>query len=129
MARIIYELIGDTEWHGPYPNKAGEFCGNVLREALFFEADGETVREHKWSFSYLMLDDKNVKFRIRDPVDCQAGSSAEMKSQGYVGLYLAEDQPQIAAEQDVDTDMFLEEVVSGERPPQKPFCLHRDQGL
>lgn len=134
MARIVYDQVADTEWHGPFPNKKGEFCGNVLRdngEAIILHEDGKTVKEHLWSFSYLLLDDKNVRFRIGVPGDSGAGSSQELVDKGeYVGLYLLEDQPSIEGEQNVDTDMFLEEVVSGRRLSEKPFRKpHRDEGL
>ncbi len=126
MPRIIIGL-SERESFRPLPSKKGDFCGNVLREAVFFASDGVTVIGHKWSFSYLRLADKTVKFRIGKPEASPCGSSSDMEAQGYIGLYLEEDQPPILDEQEVDTDELQEEVVSGQRVAQKPF--RRNRGL
>lgn len=131
MARIIYELIGDTEWRGPYPNKDGEHCGNISRRSIVILPGNKAKLLIPAASLCLPPGCENAVFRVGKP--SVKGNTIslrqELEKHAFVGLYLAEDLPQIAAEQDVDTDMFLEEVVSGERVSQKPFCLHRDQGL
>ncbi len=119
MARIIKTLLSDVEWHGPFPNRAGEFCGNVPRESITLEEDGITVAKHHWSLASLKLG-RTAKLRIGKPANSNIAS---------IGLYLVEDQPAREDEEEVDTDIFFEEVISGERFPRKPLCLHRDEGL
>lgn len=76
-------MIGDE---GPYPNKAGEYCGNHLVGSTpiskFDESPHETAthrREHL------------AKMRFGRPHSCKAATSDEMAKRGYVGLYLKED--------------------------------------
>ncbi len=56
---------------GPYPNKAGEFCGN----------------------HHPTYDTARPEMRWGRPRPCKAGTTEEMEAQGFVGLYLKEDQP------------------------------------
>lgn len=49
------------------------FVGNRLASSLdLVGPDGKSLRQ---------------KYLIGDPVDCQAGTSGEMKRRGYVGIY------------------------------------------
>lgn len=54
---------------GPYPNKAGEYCGNYYK--------GRRVPPNT---------------RVGRAHPCKAGTTAEMEAQGYVGLYLVSDE-------------------------------------
>lgn len=100
MAYII-RYVCDTEWSGPYPDKAGEFCGNDPNPARVL---GENVR-------------------IGRPANCASGTSEEMAARGFVGLYLVADSTGYKGKdaRDVDTDILQEEVVTGERSPLRPF--------
>lgn len=98
-----------TKGKGPYPNKAGDFCGNhvpgspVLRS--FHESQAEAQRHQQvWL----------AQMRFGKPSNCEAGSSAEMAAKGYVGLYLKEDRDLFDWETPVDTDELTEAVVSKE---------------
>lgn len=53
---------------GPYPNKAGEFCGNCQREKV-----------------------NRDDCYIGRPQPCGRGTVEKMEAQGYVGLYLKKD--------------------------------------
>lgn len=56
---------------GPYPNKAGEYCGN-----------------HQPG-----LDAVRPEMRLGRPRSCKAGTTEELEVRGWFGLYLKEDQP------------------------------------
>lgn len=129
MARIIYSSLSDKKWIGPFPNKAGEFCLNVLQRDIILDEDGTTVISSRRPLTSLRLDDKKVEPKIGPPSSCLEGTSEQMSARGYAGLYLKEDQPVLEDEEDVDTDIFHEEVVTGKRPPNKPFTLKRSKGL
>lgn len=59
---------------GPYPNKAGDYCGNHLKgsKALSLKA---------WL----------LRMRFGRPRPCKAGTTEEMEAKGFVGLYLKQD--------------------------------------
>lgn len=73
---------------GPYPNKAGEYCGNHFLKSLPLrlnnESWAEAMRNQK---AYLS------KMRFGRPHPCEAGTTKEMAARGYVGLYLKQDRP------------------------------------
>lgn len=58
---------------GPYPNKAGEFCGN------YHTSYGN--------------DDRFLRgtHRLGKPHACEAGTAEEMKAAGWMGTYLVKD--------------------------------------
>lgn len=60
---------------GPYPNKAGEYCGNHHPNDKYARQD--------------YLD----RMRFGRPHACESGTTEEMEAKGYVGLYLKEDDP------------------------------------
>lgn len=120
MARIIYSSLGDSMQSGPFPNKTGEFCGNVLQKTLILAKDGVTV--------------SNTRYRIGKPGDSDSPALEKTKTLtklGYVGLYLTEDIPLREDEVEIITDIFTEEVVSGGCLPEKPidFSKIRRKGL
>lgn len=122
MAYIIYSSLGEKMQSGPFPHKAGEFCVNVLRKDVRVWG-GEAIILNIAIFSspLLPLGFRNAKFRIGKPAKNDRFSSHEFVKFGYVGLYLVEDLYLGEDAADVDTDMFMEEVVSGDRLPEKPF--------
>lgn len=77
---------------GPYPNKAGEYCGNYLPESKGC---------------------LKAKMRFGRPRPCEAGTTEEMEANGYVGLYLKEDRQLLEWELECPTPPELLE------PPQQ----------
>lgn len=122
MARIIHSSLSDKKWIGPFPNKAGEFCEDLLQNDIVI-----TEGVIRYSLPHLHLPD-NTFFRIGEPSEV-IGVVLNQEEHGYVGLYLTEDQPVLEDEECVDTDIFHEEVVTGKRPSNKPFTLKRSKGL
>ena len=125
---MAYAAKSTGSWRGPYPNKAGEFCGNTLLSDLILGADGTTIlfrKSYPWQRMRLGSNgyEKVVNQRMGRPAVCQAGSSEEMLKTGYTGLYLIKDEALLSFETAVDTDELAEEVVSGQRPVSKPFVL------
>lgn len=97
------------EGKGPYPNKAGEFCGNYRPGARSFvmcdlNQDLDDAKRQQ--------QDRLAKMRYGKPSSCEAGTSDEMAAAGWVGLYLKEDQPLYAWETPVETDALTEAVVT-----------------
>lgn len=88
-------------WSGPFPNKRGEFCGNI-QSGEKFDA---------------------THFRTGRPSNCASGTSKQMSDWGFVGLYLIADsligQDGYGEMREVYTDMLCEEVVSGQRAPRQ----------
>jgi hypothetical protein len=80
--------------------------------------DGRAVIMNPAALLSLLLpfDDRDVKFRIGKPAEIDGRFP-----HGYVGVYLVEDYPLPEDAVEIDTDIFLEEVVSGERLPEKPI--------
>ena len=100
---------------GPYPDKAGEFCGNHHPD---FEATPllslhETPRQaQQRQFMYLL------GMQFGKPSNCKAGTSEEMAARGYVGLYLKEDRKLLSWETSIETNELTEAVVS--KTPEGP---------
>lgn len=71
---------------GPYPNKAGEYCGNHSKGsspyAMYGQGQQEAAENQK---AYL------ARMRFGRPRPCEAGTTEEMEAKGNVGLYLKED--------------------------------------
>lgn len=127
MACFIYGSLDDS-MRGPFPHKAGEFCGNALRKdvAVFGDGNAVVMSPAALSFSYLPFDNRDIKLKIGKPAEIDGRySSQEWEKFGYVGLYFAEDLPLGEDMAEIDTDIFLEEVVSGERLPEKPVDLSK----
>lgn len=80
---------------GPYPDKAGEFCGNHDPAG---PADSDYLK----------------RMRFGKPSCCDDGTSREMAAGGWVGLYLKEDRKLFEWETPIETDALTEAVVSGE---------------
>lgn len=76
-----------TNGKGPYPNKAGEYCGNHGRAVV-------TISEN---------------MRAGRPRPCKAGTTAELQAQGVVGLYLKEDRKLMEWEEECPTPPGLME--------------------
>lgn len=96
-----------NEGKGPYPNKAGEHCGNHMPGSRAMRLSGQSqveadTHQEEWL----------AKMRFGTPSNCGLGSSAEMVAKGYVGLYLKEDRDLFDWETPVDTDELTEAVVS-----------------
>lgn len=85
------------EGKGPYPSDAGEYCGNHQKGGRL----DPIVRE---------------RMRFGRPHSCKAGTIAEMTTQGWVGLYLKEDDTnQLPGDVHVDTpDELREPPESGD---------------
>ena len=98
----------ETKRGGPYPNLAGEFCGNhsVGSKPLFDWHNPDPEEAVKRQEDYL------ARMRFGKPSCCQAGTSEEMARRGYVGLYLKEDRPLRVGETPVETDELTEDAVS-----------------
>ncbi len=95
---------------GPYPNKAGEFCGNhhpgldTYPSVSLQETPAEAQRRHQ---------ERLARMRFGKPSSCGMGTSEEMAAKGYVGLYLKEDSDFIRTSQvQIETDELTEEFVS-----------------
>lgn len=73
-------MIGNK---GPYPNKAGEFCGNHRTQEPLHLLPHETIETQA---------DHLTKMRFGRPRPCKAGTTKEMETSGHVGLYLKEDE-------------------------------------
>lgn len=70
---------------GPYPDKAGEYCGNHPKghQALCMYGQPQSeadAQQRAWL----------ATMRFGRPRPCKAGTSEEMEARGYVGLYLKE---------------------------------------
>jgi hypothetical protein len=117
MAYILYDSLGDAMRGGPFPHKAGEYCGNVLCRDVVVAMDGSVTVVNRGVLSALRLPfgDTSSKLKAGEPAD--AGGRFP---HGCVGLYLAEDHMLEDDAVEIDTDIFAEEVVSGKRLPQKP---------
>src|SRR3989304_2647474 len=94
-----------SDGQGPYPNKAGEFCGNYHPERSSWRTLEEQVRELKWL----------CQMRFGWPHSCPAGTVEEMEANGYVGLYLKKDQLLKPGDIEVDTPEELREPSVCER--------------
>ena len=71
---------------GPYPNKAGEYCGNHLvgsKPWVSYDEMPQQAAENQERYL--------ARMRFGKPRGCNAGTSEEMEARGHVGLYLKED--------------------------------------
>ena len=92
---------------GPYPNKAGEFCGNYSPwEWACCSLYGTQLQADKRQRDWL------ASKRLGKPSSCQAGTSDEMAAQGYVGAYLNEDCNLHDGDVAVETDELIEAYVT-----------------
>ena len=100
MAHIIHGV-------GPYPDKAGEFCGNHLPgRGLFYSFWESRESQERDQKSHL------ARMRFGKPSSCKAGTSEEMAANGWVGLYLKEDRKLLSWETPFETDALTEAVVA-----------------
>jgi hypothetical protein len=114
MAYIVYDSLGDAMRSGPFPNKAGEFCGSVSIKRINIREDNIVILSNP--------DELLPHARLgNNPLEFHAGRLAG----DCIDLYLVKDGtlPEDAVE--IDTDMFTEEVVSGEHLSQKPINLRK----
>ncbi len=126
MAYIARTFEESTDWYGPCPNRAGEFCGNTQKSNLRVAPDG-SVLETFTSISF-HTDDNGWKeasnLRIGKPSKTKSHSSEEMEAEGCVGLYLiADSTSSMFNGREIDTDVLMEEVVSGQHEPVRPLVL------
>jgi len=96
----------------PYPNLAGEFCGNHLPGSPAYCRSGESPEDAERRQEEFL-----ARMRFGRPSKCGAGSSEEMTAQGYIGLYLKEDAELSAADITVDTGELQEDRVSEDGVP------------
>ena len=113
---MAYKTKIGEDWKGPFPNKAGEFCGNASLEGLVLASDKKTVLSTR-------IRGKVDNLRIGKPSSCPAGTSEEMAARGNVGLYAIRDEPLEDGAVAVDTDELMEDVVTGKKSASKPFVL------
>lgn len=102
-----YVMAHISDGRGPYPDKAGEFCGN-------HRLGNDPPRQLHESFeeAWERQDAFLVRMRFGKPSLCKAGTSAEMKAKGLVGLYLKEDRELFSWETPIETDALTEQQVS-----------------
>lgn len=92
---------------GPYPNKAGEFCGNHRLDEQFLCAVNEGYADaEKRNRLYL------AGMHFGKPSKCKAGSSEEMAAMGFVGLYAKCGRMLYDWETAIDCEELSEEHVS-----------------
>ncbi len=96
-----------SDGQGPYPDKAGEFCGNhypnMPAARVFGESQVDAERaQREWM----------NRMRFGKPAKCDAGTSEEMAAGGWVGLYLKENRELHDGETPVETDALSEAVVT-----------------
>jgi len=71
---------------GPYPNKAGEYCGNHKPGSRPLRSSGES------SLQAAQREDRYLaNMRWGRPRGCDAGTREEMEANGWVGLYWEKD--------------------------------------
>lgn len=118
-----------NECKGPFPNRPGEFSGNVDLNTLHMFNDG--------SFDFIpALTDEVItrttgRYMIGQPVPTKGETNDELAAQELVGLYLreGEDNPTVRTKTakdwiiEIDTDILMEPVVLGLCPPSRPFSL------
>ncbi len=100
----------DGTVHGPYPDKAGEFCGNHNLKSMDYPApcvtgESPTMAERRRR-EYL------AQMRFGKPSRTTIKTSEEMAADGWVGLYLKEDGKLYSWESPVETDELTEAVVT-----------------
>jgi hypothetical protein len=100
-----------SDGNGPFPDKAGEFCGNHLngRPAILVDGTSREDGERQLRVHLSMM-------RFGKPASTPAGTSEEMAELGYVGLYLKEDRKLYSWETAIETDVLTEAVVSADQP-------------
>lgn len=80
-----------TDGKGPYPNKAGEYCGNYHPDNLngfeILMKDETPQQAAGRQKEYL------ARMRFGRPHATVAYTTKQLKIMGYVGLYLKEDRP------------------------------------
>ena len=89
---------------GPYPSKAGEYCGNHHPDShpsrqLGHSPEQAAHHQREWL----------ATMRFGRPRGCEAGTSEEMAAQGWVGLYLKADRKLFDWETEVPTPDCLKE--------------------
>lgn len=117
--------LTNGQWFGPLANKAGEWNTNGSLDNLRIEDgmvtahydEGTDPMDARW------VEYPNPTLRAALPSSCPGGTSEQVAKMGLVGLYLMEDDagPLAADRREIDTDVLHEDVVSGRRPPRKPF--------
>ena len=117
MAFIAKIAPRDKKWRGPFPDKAGEFCGNHVLK------DEDKV--HTFTDMPCTINHANSKVYVGKPSSCVGLTSNEMSKKGFVGLYLKADDPSAhdgyAECMTVNTDNLQEAVISGEKLPDHVF--------
>ena len=105
---------------GPYPNRAGEHCGNHLVGSRAYAADGESPEQ-----AAKIQDCWLATMRFGLPRKCKAGTSEEIVANGWVGLYLKEDSKLLPGEVEIPTPPELMEPPS----PSITGASKGDKGL
>ena len=94
---------------GPYPDKAGEYCGNHLLGGFALALIGQTHEDaERDQAAYLS------QMRFGRPRPCKAGTTEEMEAQGMVGLYLKASRHLYSNEIQVPTPPELMEPATAE---------------
>lgn len=94
------------EGEGPYPNKAGEYCGNHLPGSHIYCHMDETSQQAEERRERHL-----ARMRFGQPRGCKSGTSEEMKAKGWVGLYLKEDSNLSSGDVEIPTPPELMEPV------------------
>jgi len=88
MARMRWNFY-ESEWNGPYPHHAGDYCGNhkygMIHNYHTMFCRGQWRKEKRAYEMWLS------KMRFGIPHSCCAGTADQLKAKGVVGLYLNRD--------------------------------------
>lgn len=93
---------------GPYPNKAGEYCGNHFPGLPPLYAN-DTAPQQAAENQKRHL----ATMRFGRARGCKAGTSEEMKAEGWVGLYKKEDSVAMDGDVQIPTPPELMEPDDG----------------
>ena len=94
-------MVGDK---GPYPSKAGEYCGNHLPGNRILRQEGQTQEQAEYNQTAHL-----ATMRFGRPRPWEAGTTEELEARGWVGLYAKADMALLECETDVPTPPELME--------------------
>lgn len=93
-----------ADGEGPFPNRAGEHCGNFFVDCYPVTAENETLEDA------LKRQDKYLsRFRFGRPRPTSTGTIEELEKLGLNGLYLKEDQSIGSSDTEIKTPDWLKE--------------------
>jgi len=96
--------------NGPYPCDEGEYCGDFMPGSIAYARGGQTHAEAQREQEEWLS-----RMRFGCPRSCEVGSSKEMETKGYVGLYLKASRKLFSWETKVPTPDKLKEPGENRR--------------